>query len=104
MPYAREPQVTRSSDLLRPKRLYLVSVAVVELLAADVRHQLKVMSTGVKCFERQESKVRPLLVALLLSRQRFVVIGFLLLRYSVLLCVGNRSFSLLCVSVGEPSQ
>lgn len=47
--------------MLRPKRLYLVSVAVKELLAADVRNQLKVMSTGVKCFERQESKVRSML-------------------------------------------
>ena len=50
-------QVTRSSDMARPKRLYLVSVSVKELLEADVRQQLKVMSTGVKTFERQESKV-----------------------------------------------
>ena len=50
-------QVTRSVDATRPKRVYLVAPAVRDLLLADGKGQLKVMSTGVKTFERQDSKV-----------------------------------------------
>jgi len=49
--------VTRSEDATRPKRAYLVAPSVRELLLADRKGQLKVMSTGVKTFERQDSKV-----------------------------------------------
>jgi len=53
----RPAQVTRSEDATRPKRVYLVAPSVRELLLADRKGQLKVMSTGVKTFERQDSKV-----------------------------------------------
>jgi hypothetical protein len=44
-------------EAARAKRVYLVAPAVRALLLADRRGQLKVMSTGVKTFERQDSKV-----------------------------------------------
>lgn len=59
-------QVTRSLDSGRgPKRLYYVSKAVQEMLLLDQHERLKVTSTGLKMFERQESKVTP---ALLVTR------------------------------------
>jgi hypothetical protein len=49
--------VTRNAEQDSPKRLYIVGPAVGRLLAADERPSLKVTATGVKAFERQESKV-----------------------------------------------
>ncbi|KAK9814454.1 hypothetical protein WJX72_006165 [[Myrmecia] bisecta] len=48
--------VTRSLDTSRPKRLYFVSAGVRQLLLMDELEQLKVTSTGLKVFERQENK------------------------------------------------
>eukprot|EP00884_Botryococcus_braunii_P007399 jgi/Botrbrau1/16660/Bobra.0068s0076.1 len=49
--------VTRSqAEVNRPKRLYFVSSGVKELLQMDETEQLKVTATGLKVFERQESK------------------------------------------------
>jgi len=52
----RQQLVTRSGEPDRPKRLSFVSAAVRDVLAADEDEKLKVMMTGVKVFERQESK------------------------------------------------
>lgn len=51
--------VTRNAERDTPKRLYIVGPAVGRFLAADERPALKVTATGVKAFERQESKVLP---------------------------------------------
>ena len=51
--------VTRNAERDTPKRLYIVGPAVGRFLAADDRPALKVTATGVKAFERQESKVPP---------------------------------------------
>lgn len=45
-----------STDVVRPKRLYYVSAGVKALLTQDEQEQLKVTATGLKTFERQETK------------------------------------------------
>eukprot|EP00193_Tetraselmis_chui_P019235 CAMPEP_0177793138 /NCGR_PEP_ID=MMETSP0491_2-20121128/24910_1 /TAXON_ID=63592 /ORGANISM="Tetraselmis chuii, Strain PLY429" /LENGTH=881 /DNA_ID=CAMNT_0019315623 /DNA_START=13 /DNA_END=2658 /DNA_ORIENTATION=- len=52
----RHQLVTRSAELERPKRLSYVSTAVCDVLIADKEEKLKIMATGVKVFDRQESK------------------------------------------------
>ena len=48
--------ITRTAPGLRPKRLYWISERVRDLLERDVKEQLKIISTGVKIFERQDNK------------------------------------------------
>lgn len=48
--------ITRSMETAFPKRLYFVSDALLSLLLADEREALKITSTGLKLFERQEMK------------------------------------------------
>lgn len=48
--------ITRSADAAWPKRLNFVSDALLALLLADEREQLKITSTGLKVFERHELK------------------------------------------------
>ena len=48
--------ITRTAPGLKPKRLYWISERVRDLLERDVREQLKIISTGVKIFERQDNK------------------------------------------------
>ena len=49
--------VSTSLMTMPPTSGLQVGSGVTELLAADAREQLKVTATGVKAFERQESKV-----------------------------------------------
>ena len=48
--------VTRTADVTRPKRLYILTDGLREYLAADHRESLKVIAAGLKIFERQEHK------------------------------------------------
>eukprot|EP01025_Chloroclados_australasicus_P048276 TRINITY_DN5464_c0_g1_i3.p1 TRINITY_DN5464_c0_g1~~TRINITY_DN5464_c0_g1_i3.p1 ORF type:complete len:550 (-),score=68.52 TRINITY_DN5464_c0_g1_i3:334-1983(-) len=48
--------ISRNQDSTRPKRLYLIQSSVREFLKQDQRKQLKVMSLGVKAFEKHEIK------------------------------------------------
>jgi len=50
----RTQLVSRAPDDQRPKRLYYVNKGLCRVLEADEKEKLKVISVGVKCFERQD--------------------------------------------------
>ena len=48
--------MTRTADVTRPKRLYILTDGLREYLAADHREQPQGDRRGIKIFERQEHK------------------------------------------------
>lgn len=48
--------VTRTAEVAAPKRIYVVSEAVRQLLLADSRERLKITATGLLLFVKQDSK------------------------------------------------
>lgn len=46
--------VARSLEAARPKRLYFVAQPLMDVMVADAQESLKIISVGLKVFERQE--------------------------------------------------